>query len=243
MDAHYAHGYRRLYEQHWWWRAREEIVFRELVALARPGRERILDVGCGDGLFLERLASLGEAEGIEPFVPVSPDRAHLRIATQPLDASFEPGKRYTLVLLLDVLEHLARPEDALAHALRLLEPEGHIVITVPAREELWTSHDEVNHHLRRYTRPSLAALAARAGLELWSVRYLFHWTYPAKLLLRAKERITRRASPAATVPPAPVNRMLYGLSMWEQRALSRLRPAFGSSLLAVGGHPIQVSKR
>ena len=66
MDARYAQAYPDLYRRHWWWRVREEILIRRIAAL-RDGQKgaRILDVGCGAGLFFDALERFGEVEGIE----------------------------------------------------------------------------------------------------------------------------------------------------------------------------------
>jgi SAM-dependent methyltransferase len=236
MRDDYAKTYRQLYEQHFWWRAREALVLRELERLSRRiGHERILDVGCGDGLLFPQLERFGTVEGIEPFAPLSDDRKHLPIHCRPFDDSFRPSEPYSLILMLDVLEHLQQPAGALRHALRLLEPEGSILITVPAFMLLWTAHDDINQHQIRYTRPSFAALSRDAGLELRELRYFFHWSFFAKLAVRAREQLSPGVPQPERVPAEPINRMLLGLSLAEQRLPLRL--PFGSSLLAIGGHP------
>lgn len=67
MQADYAQSYRTLWERHWWWRSREALLLDRIGRLDRlaPIR-RILDVGCGDGLFFERLGRFGRVEGLEP---------------------------------------------------------------------------------------------------------------------------------------------------------------------------------
>lgn len=237
MDAEYARAYRELYERHWWWRAREALVLRTLRRLrAGRGPGRILDVGSGDGLFFSRLAELGEVEGLEAdaslLTPDSPYRDRITVA--PFDARFQPGHRFALVLMLDVLEHLADAEGALRHARSLLEPEGRLVVTVPAFNWLWTHHDELNRHYLRYTRATFAAVAERAGLRVEESRYFFHWTVPGKLAVRAKERVLGPGGPER-VPPAPINRALYLLSRAEQATVGALHLPFGTSLLAVCG--------
>ena len=75
MDPEYGALYRELYERHWWWRAREAVILDELSRL-RPAGDwgRILDVGCGDGLFFPRLSELGEVVGVEPEAALLSDR-------------------------------------------------------------------------------------------------------------------------------------------------------------------------
>lgn len=240
MDTEYGARYRDLYERHWWWRARERVVL-DVLRRHRPvaGWRTILDVGCGDGLFFDALAQLDGVqlvEGVEPArALVSPNGRHVdRIHVVPFDASFDTGRRYSLVLMLDVLEHLEDPGAALRHALSLLEPGGVFLATVPAFMALWTRHDALNHHFTRYDRRSMRALAHNAGLRIDEARYLFHWTALAKLATRVVEAIVPGAPAAPKVPPAPINSALYAITRLEQRLTSGLPLPFGSSLLVVG---------
>ena len=238
MDAEYGRAYRELYRRHWWWRAREELIVRTLRSLrpAHAARGPILDVGCGDGLFFDRLSEFGVAEGVEPAAAlVSDDGPHrARIAVAPFDERFEPGKRYSVILMLDVLEHIAEPARALRHALSLLEPGGVFLASVPAFNALWTTHDDINHHYTRYTKRSFRALAQEGGLRVELERYFFHWTVPAKLATRAVEALSHPTPSPPRVPAAWLNETLYAASMLEQRALGRVSLPFGSSLMVAG---------
>jgi SAM-dependent methyltransferase len=240
MDTEYGARYRDLYERHWWWRARERLVLDTLHRHRPPaGWRRILDVGCGDGLFfdaLDRLEGVELVEGVEPaHALVSPSGRHARrIHVVPFDAGFDAGHRYSLVLMLDVLEHLSDPVAALGHALSLLEPDGVFVATLPAFRALWTRHDDLNHHQTRYDRQSMRELANRTGLRVDEARYFFHWTAVAKLATRLVEAILPGEPASPTVPPAPINSALYALSRLEQCVAAALPIPFGSSLLVVG---------
>ncbi|MEO6525371.1 MAG: class I SAM-dependent methyltransferase [Gemmatimonadaceae bacterium] len=240
MDDGYGAKYRDLFERHWWWRAREQVILRAL-EVHRPagGWRSVLDVGCGDGLFFDRLAALDGVElveGVEPAAAlVSPDGPHrARIHVMPFDACFDPGRRYSLVLMLDVLEHLEDPVGALRHALALLEPDGVFVATVPAFMALWTRHDDLNHHFTRYDKRSFGALAEAAGLEADEMRYFFRWTAGAKLVARAREALLPGEPSLPTVPAGPINRALYLMSRLEEALLGAVPLPFGSSLLVVG---------
>lgn len=238
MEAGYAAYYRHLYEHHWWWRAREKIILGHLARLKPAGGfGPILDVGCGDGLFFEKLRAFGEPEGVEEdaalLTPVG--RAQGPIHVGPFDESFRPGRRYALILMLDVLEHFQDDRACLRRALELLTPDGTIVITVPAFRMLWTAHDDVNQHRTRYTRATLGRVAAAAGLRIDHSEYLFQWTALLKLVVRAKEAVSR---PGPALPPVPrglAARALTAAAVGEHALLGRLRLPFGSSLLAIGG--------
>jgi SAM-dependent methyltransferase len=234
LEPEYGRLYSELYRRHWWWRAREEAVLRVIRRHVPPNaRLRILDVGCGDGLFFDRLAEIGYVEGVESderlVDPLGPHRTRILIA--PFDTNFRSSTPYSLVLMLDVLEHLDHPAEALRHAHSLLAPGGGLLITVPAFQILWTNHDTINHHRVRYRRRTLCPLLRRAGFELQEDRYWYQWTFPVKLAIRASEKILGRPSAIEQVPPAWINRSLYWISRAEQRTLGAIGMPFGTTLM------------
>lgn len=236
MDPEYGRAYRDLFERHWWWRARSALVLEVLRRHAPTGGwPAILDVGSGDGLFFDDLASFGVATGIEPDASLVSEaiRATGRVLIRPFDASFRPGTQYNLILFLDVLEHLPGPVEALRHAKDLLAPGGIILVTVPAFRALWTAHDDFNHHRTRYTRATLLSEMTAAGLTPVESFYCFNWVAPVKLAVRAAEALSPAKPTPAAVPPAPVNEALYHLTRLEARTLTRMKLPFGSSICAV----------
>jgi len=179
-------------------------------------------------------------EGVEPDASlVSPTGPHRsRIHVGPFDATFTPAKRYGLMLMLDVVEHMPDPDAALAHAYSLLEPGGTLLVTVPAFMLLWTRHDVLNAHYTRYTRATFARIARRAGFVVASRRYFYHWLYPAKIATRALEALRPSAEPKPPALPARwVNQALYVVSRAEQWLTRALPLPFGSSLLVIARKP------
>src|SRR5688572_18724787 len=121
MKSEYARAYGELYRRHWWWRAREAMLLRELRRRSPGnGRGRILDVGCGDGLCFDELQALGEVWGVEAAASLvaSDGPYQTRIHVGRFDRSFEPAAPFGLILMLDVLEHLSDPVEALCQARR-----------------------------------------------------------------------------------------------------------------------------
>lgn len=237
MDQKYGERYRNLFERHWWWRTRSRLVIDLLRDLEpQEGWKRILDIGCGDGLFFPELQRFADVEGVEPFEhlvsPTNPYRQ--RISICPFDQNYLPGKHFSLILMLDVLEHIQDAVGALRHAVSLLEPHGTVVLTVPAFMTLWTNHDVMNQHFVRYTKSSFRPVAEKAGLRLIQERYLYHWTCPVKLGVRLKEKLLRLPPAPPTVPASPVNELLFWVSRLEQKVLTPLSLPFGSSLLVIG---------
>lgn len=238
MRSEYAEAYAELYRRHWWWRAREDYLVGVLQRYLRGrGAARILDVGCGAGLFFDRLAAFGSVRGVEADETLRTGRPEVddRIHWGTLD-SFRADAPFDAVLMLDVLEHMADPLPPLRRARELVAPEGLLVATVPAFRILWTRHDDLNEHVERYTRRTFGDLLRTAGWRVEILRYFFHWTFPVKLAVRLVESLgsARPDGPALPrIPPRPINRALYRLSRLEQTYLEPAGLPFGSSLLAV----------
>lgn len=237
MEQDYAKSYRELYVRHWWWRARERYVLEEIARLGLPSSgNEILDVGCGDGLFFDELSKLGNVEGVEPDRGlISEDGPHAaRIHCGPFDESFRPAKKFNLILMLDVLEHLRDPAAAIRRAISLLEENGAILITVPAFRSLWTNHDTLNHHVTRFTKSTFAAVARQADLRIETMRYFFNWLFPLKMVQRIVESLSGSAPKPPSIPRPVASRLFYAISRIEQRAGRAVLVPFGSSLLVIG---------
>jgi trans-aconitate methyltransferase len=188
--------------RHPWETARIEVVgdlIRRRVALA-PGAI-VMDIGCGDTFVVERLAAeYGAArfyaidtaftgELIEHY------RARLnnpRILTFPsLDAIAPlPDRPASLVLLMDVIEHIEDDEGFLK-ALRArpyVGPGTKLLITVPAYQSLFCSHDAFLGHYRRYSNRTLREHVERSGFSVLDIGYFFTSLLPLRLLQVVKER-------------------------------------------------------
>ena len=175
---------------HWYYRSKARALQREL---ADTNYQRLLDVGAGSGFFsrwlLERSA-IGEAlcvdtgyrEGKVEHVGDKP--LAFAPATGPVDAD--------LVLMMDVLEHVDDDGQLLRQYLHKVPAGSTFVITVPAFQFLWSSHDVFLEHRRRYTAASLARTVRDAGLEIERLHYFFALLFPLALVSRLADRLLRR---------------------------------------------------
>jgi 2-polyprenyl-3-methyl-5-hydroxy-6-metoxy-1,4-benzoquinol methylase len=235
MNAAYAAAYPVLYRQHWWWRSRERMLEAVIENLLRGvPNARILDVGCGAGLFFDVLSRYGDVEGVESdrHAVEQSGRWRDRIHVGQLSSD---GPAFDLILLLDVLEHVADPHDLLRTVVERLAPGGHVLVTVPAFQWLWTSHDVMNQHVRRYSRSGLKAELMAGGLTVVDARYLFQSMVGPKLGLAIFERLAPRPPRVPHIPGPFVNDALQAWIRIEHRALGWL--PFGGSVMAVASAP------
>ncbi len=154
-----------------------------------------------------------------------------RIHLGRFDESYQTDQSFHWIVMLDVLEHIPNPIAALEKARELLQPDGRMLLTLPAFNLLWTKHDDYNHHITRYNKRLMSQQAAEAGFAVENQHYLYHWTFPAKLLVRLKESFSSKQPQPASLPGKIPNAVLKALCQFEQATLTQLRPPFGSSLV------------
>jgi SAM-dependent methyltransferase len=148
-----------------------------------------------------------------------------------------PDDSFDLAVTLDVIEHLEDDLGALRELRRLVAPGGALLVTVPAYQWLWSGHDEINHHHRRYTRRTLRAVAEQAGWKQTRTTYFNSLLLPVAILLRIVDRINTKPTESSLdlwVPPEPLNWLLERPLALEAALIGRGgRIPTGLSLLAV----------
>lgn len=195
------------------------------LAALRPGR--VLDVGCADRWVADALpaecdyvaldypATGGRMYGARP--DVFADASHLPFA----DASFGS------VLMLEVLEHLAKPRTALREASRVLAPGGCLVLTMPF---LYPVHD-APFDFQRYTGHGLVREVESAGLQVVEVRPNLGSAETAGLLVglalggMALEAVRRRSPAMLLVPLVAIAITLTNVLAWVAGKLLPSWPA------------------
>ena len=234
MEQEYAAIYADLYHNHWWWRAREAILLQLLSQLDLPTPCRILDVGCGDGLFFPALGQFGDVKGIETDESlISPDGLYRDcIFTKPLGDPIYDEMEFDLITALDVIEHIEDDRNAVAQMAKLLAPSAKLVVTVPAFMALWDQHDEMNKHFRRYSRRTLKEALQDYG-TIRECRYLFHTIFFPKLCIKFINRFRSNKLRQHGIPAASLNRLSSKWCILEFQWLRRVPVPFGTSVLAV----------
>jgi len=204
----------RVEDSHWWYRGRRRVLENVIQDLGMPPGARVLDAGCGSGRNMVELRRHGEVTGVE-VAQTSAALARARGAGEVFEGSLMEmpfaQDSFDLAVCLDVIEHLPDDVGALRELRRVLAPGGALLVTVPAYQWLWSGHDEINHHCRRYNRRMLLQAAQAAGWRPAVVTNFNSLLLPVAIVLRALDRFNRRATESSLdlwVPPAPLNWLL-----------------------------------
>jgi 2-polyprenyl-3-methyl-5-hydroxy-6-metoxy-1,4-benzoquinol methylase len=208
-------------------------------ALFQPfiGR-RVLEVGAGIGTMSRRLVQSADLViGIEPNAKCgarlhSAMRAEPKFRMEPrhleeCDRSELQRERLDTVYCVNVLEHINDDVAALRMFKDIIVAGGHVLIYVPAIQAAYGPLDaELGHH-RRYSKRTLAAAFAAAGLELIRLRYanpigLIGWMYNSHVTKARHHSLEQVRLFERFVAP------------WALPLERLVPPPIGSSLVAVG---------
>jgi len=196
--------------------------------------QRVLEVGAGTGSITERYAGGRTVVAIDrsPWCV-----AHLteRFAGSPnvtvrqadLVDLLDDGERFDSVVMINVLEHIPDDVDALVTMRRLLEPDGRVVVYVPALNGLYGKWDRKVGHCRRYAPWRLREVLVDAGLTPIEMRYMNLLSVPPWWLFSHSD----------------VEKSTAGsMSLWDRTGIrlgrtleERIRVPFGLNLFCVAG--------
>ena len=238
-----------LEKDHWWYKGMfalsrdqlEKYVFR---SPAGSGKCTILDIGCGTGYWTEELLGRGiviAADNSRKALAICRRRGLNNLIECSADALPISSESCDLITALGVIEHLDDDRGLAREMQRALQPGGYGVILTSAYMFLWSEHDDVAYHKRRYTAAEMKDIMRRAGLEVVKLSYVNFFMFLPVMLIRlarsikfSKDRPSAGSrSPDLYMPPLLVNKALYSLLRIESKILKYTDLPFGISLFMV----------
>jgi SAM-dependent methyltransferase len=240
MDSALYELFYSLEDTHWWFQGRKEIVLDLLRRFAPVERPSILDVGCGTGGMSAAYAAAGPSVGVDtaPEAAEFCTRRGLPMllasgAALPIrDASFD------VVSALDVIEHIDDDAAVLGEMHRVCRPGGLLLLTVPAFSFLWSKHDDLNHHRRRYIRRQLGGCLAQAGFEPLRLSYYNALLLPAAVLRKFVLRFDNNGAACHLERvPEPVNGLFRRILTLERPLIAHMELPLGASLICAARRP------
>ena len=225
-------------DKHWLWLGRKKAMETLIKNHIAPCKGlKIADIGSGCGGNFEVLSQYGEVVGFEPSakaIQIAQSKfPHIKMYRWKFPEKV--NETFDLILASEVLEHIPNDYEAVEWLFDHLKPNGHVLITVPAHQYLWTQMDDVVHHQRRYSRAQLQKLFTK--FRVVRLSYYNFLLYPLKILLVIYDRILKIARPNNQkqsfnqLPPPPINWVLSKISVFESLMLSRFSLPCGPSLI------------
>jgi SAM-dependent methyltransferase len=230
----FSQGYPPNMEKYWWNLARNKII-AESLRRHLSKNDPILEVGCGKGIVTNYLKSLGwNIIGIDPGVPIEAkvEERHIMYGKKTSELSLENRQNIKVLALFDVIEHVRNPASFLAEHLKVLPCVKRIILTVPARQELWGNFDDYYGHYRRYSIKQLDNEMMSIGMKPIMKEYFFRLVYWGIYLSKS---IKRSRAVVFKAPQACgsewLHRLFAQVLFWENIIIPNKLP--GSSIIGI----------
>lgn len=244
MNEAYVKEYAILEKSHWWFIARRKIIRHFLQKNIPTGRSqaKVLNVGAAGGASSAWLSEFGKVVSLEnePLFIEHLQKLNIDVTEGSVEALPFEDNHFDLVCAFDVLEHVEADTKAMQELLRVCKTGSIVCITVPAFNMLWSFHDDVNHHHRRYTRNTLGVLLSSFKFAARPQISYFNFLLFAPILLARKlSRLNSRRKQAGQSDFTYfkgnrfINKVMEKIFSLELRLIPFLKFPFGVSLLAV----------
>jgi len=180
MEKNYEYSYHQMESDRWWFYTRRDIVIKLIENFKYDdfSKLKVLDIGCSSGHLLMDLEDKGFDRQNLYGIDVSTKAInqchrngfHNTYVMDATNSTFTDIK-FDILIASDCLEHIAQDELALASWKNIKKKEGRLIIFVPAFSILWSDHDVINHHHRRYTLNELRLKTKMAGFKILQTGY------------------------------------------------------------------------
>ncbi len=246
MDKSYYERYYTFEREHWWFSARAEILMSHIRRVFAQRKDlTILNVGAATGYSSVLLQQFGVVTSVEFDEDCCVfTRNTVKIPIQQgsiLDLDF-PDNTFDLVCAFDVIEHVEDDRLAVAEMRRVAKIGGVLCVAVPALSFLWSEHDVVNHHFRRYSSKILRGLLSKDNELIFQSYFNFWLFFPIAIIRILTRLLTKKhlAQPENTQSDFDnfkngsfLNAVLYHVFLSENIFLKKfIRLPIGVSLLS-----------
>ena len=240
MKKDFEKKYHDVETDHWWFKSRRRYLI-DLLKNA-PKNSRILDIGCSSGVFLKDLEGLGFSNDNLFGIDIS-DKAITNASANGLSNTFVMDaqditlkEKFDIIVASDCLEHLQDDKKAIQNWKSLLKTGGTMYVFVPAFQSLWSYHDVVNMHFRRYTNPELRKKILAENLQIIQSGY---WNFFLFLPIYSFRKFTstfqknKTGESDISIGNRFINKVLLQLLIFENKLLKFARFPFGISTFCV----------
>ncbi len=244
MNKDYELKYHRIEENYWWFVAHRDMFLRYLVKFKINRNSKILDIGCSGGHLIKLLQENGYKNtcGIdisERAINLCKRKGIKNVFVMDSAATNFDDRAFDIIIAADVLEHIKDGAKALAEWNRIMKPGGRIILSVPAFDFLWSRHDELNKHYRRYNKPDLADALEKSKFKVIRASYWnFSLFFPAAAFACLRRICRTKPINDNLYDFGPIaNKLLLLLLRSENLIMEYLGFPFGTSIFALAVKP------
>jgi SAM-dependent methyltransferase len=218
---------------HWWFQARKEII-KEVIKKNLSKNLKILDFGAGTGINAKMLSKFGLVYMYEPHLKTQKflkseynDKKKFKILNKISNMKFD------LIILSDVLEHIKNDKDQIKKLNNNLNKNGHILITVPAYQFLFSSKDKALMHFRRYNKQEIKEIFKQFNTIILTY-YNFLLFLPAALaIIIFKILKFKFINTVENSPNQLISKILFNTFVVEKKFINVVNFPFGLSIFGL----------
>lgn len=203
-------------DKHFYYAGKHTLVESLMKKANVPANAKILDVGCGTGSDLKILEKFGDVTVLDIDQPSLDmiDEKYDKICADLTKVDL-PTEKFDIVIAFDVLEHVEDHAKAAKNLQNSLKKGGKFIGSVPAYQFLYSRHDELLAHFRRYTRSSFNKLIEETGLQKKSSGYWMSILFPVAAMIRLMKKQTHEQQTDIQTLPKPINSIFAGILKLE----------------------------
>lgn len=240
MEESFEKKYHDVETNHWWFKSRRKYLIDLLKN--SPKDSKILDVGCSSGVFLKDLEKIGFNPNNLFGIDIS-EKAILNSKKKGLTNTFVMDaqnitlkEKFDIIIASDCLEHLENDTKALKNWKDLLKTNGKMYVFVPAFMSLWSYHDEVNMHYRRYTKNELKSKIEIENLAIIKASYWNFFLFVPVYVFRKISCLFNQNKSGESdlkIGNPLINSILLKVLTFENKLLKNINFPFGVSTFCI----------
>lgn len=234
------HSNYEIEETYFWFLSRNEILKKLIKSNTSINQgDKVIDVGCGTGGFAQVLLNEGynvtclDTEKLA--IEYCKKRGIENIYHGDLKSYLSNhNNKFKAAFMLDVIEHIPDDQDVVNDVYKILDDNGYFIAAVPAFQWLWSKHDEIHMHYRRYNKSNFTKLFKNAGFKVEYVSYFNSFLFLPAVLKRFIDKITKNESnkPVDEVS-STLNNIFYKIFKFEKNILGKFSFPFGLSIILI----------
>jgi SAM-dependent methyltransferase len=239
MEIEYEKKYHEVETDNWWFVSRRKYLLDVLKNV--PKDSQILDIGCSSGIFLKDLEQMDFKKENLFGIDIS-EKAIENCKKNGIQNAFvmdaqkiNLSEKFDIIVASDCLEHLRDDKAAIRNWSGLLKTGGMLCVFVPAFQSLWSTHDEVNMHFKRYTNKELKDKLTSENLTILKSSYWNFFLFVPLYLFRKIDAVVSRnkKKEGQIIDGTLTNVVLLKLLLFENKLLKYVNFPFGVSTFCI----------